>query len=716
MAGILLLAWGLRLARLGDADVWWDEGWSVWMARKPLLDAALKTAADPHPPLYYWALHGWLALAGPGQFALRLLSVACGLLTVAFTVRLGRALLGARVGLLAGLLLATARFHVWWSQEIRMYAPMVLLNVAALTFFVWGCRGGRRRWWGWHVGALAVGMLTMYLTAITVAVEAACVGWSLLARAPCARRTARAWLLSLLGTGTLLLPWAFLVARHHMDWSARDSPGAWLFLRSYWVVLNTGVAEHIERVEWATLILLAVPLVGVVLAARTGGDGRSGRGEALAWRLLSVATVVPPALVYLSSLPARMAVFIPALEARYLIVMLPAYLALVAGVVVWLGRRQQLLGLAAGAAWLALAVAVLPGYYGARNPHDDFQSLAAAIEDFQGPSDGIVLHSDHDWPLFAYHYAGGRPWYGVPPAVAGSPVDTARLLQPLLAAHGSLWLVRGRRALEADPNEHVARWLVEHSRLVGQLPFGERQLGLYSTDPGRSLDTVTAFHAGVRPLHDSRFAGLAAYAQPLSTYVTAQPVRLVTYWKGPAPARRLQIALAASSHGFAQRAVEIPALARPGLHRVESDLVIRRSLPPGSYRFHLSDGAASVEFGGLQVRQLPLPSLPPIERALAYDLGNEVRLVGYSGLAATLHPGGEVRVTLFWQAQRDLDASRVVFTHLLGAWREPPYWEPSVGTAGCVAARRPVPYLKLERRGGCSRHVPLRLRSRLPSR
>jgi predicted membrane-bound mannosyltransferase len=94
--GVIWLAFGLRLLSLADANIWWDEGWSVWLARQSVLGIARGTAADVHPPLYYWLLHAWQALAGESEFAVRFLSVAAGTLTVVALWYLGRLLLPGR--------------------------------------------------------------------------------------------------------------------------------------------------------------------------------------------------------------------------------------------------------------------------------------------------------------------------------------------------------------------------------------------------------------------------------------------------------------------------------------------------------------------------------------------------------------------------------------------------------------------------------------------
>ena len=124
---ILLVALAARLARLGDANVWWDEALAVWALRKGLVGATLWTAADVHPPLFFWTLWGWVQLVGESEFAMRLLSAGLGVLTVAAVYALGRLVAGRWAGAVGALLIAVSRFHVWWSQELRMYVLAGLL-------------------------------------------------------------------------------------------------------------------------------------------------------------------------------------------------------------------------------------------------------------------------------------------------------------------------------------------------------------------------------------------------------------------------------------------------------------------------------------------------------------------------------------------------------------------------------------------------------------
>src|SRR5512135_2863909 len=94
------LAFFLRVYRLADNNIWWDEGWTIWLSRHDLAWIALRTASDEHPPLHYWLVHFWDLVAGgdaaagaPTQvqaFIGRFFSVFFGLLTVALLYRIGR--------------------------------------------------------------------------------------------------------------------------------------------------------------------------------------------------------------------------------------------------------------------------------------------------------------------------------------------------------------------------------------------------------------------------------------------------------------------------------------------------------------------------------------------------------------------------------------------------------------------------------------------------
>jgi mannosyltransferase len=133
---ILLLAGLARVCGLWIQPLWMDEAFSHLFATLPLDLAWQAMIVDAvHPPLYYLLLRPWLTLAGDDEFALRFPSAIAGVLTVALLLRVGRDWLGDEVARWAAFLLALNPFHVWYSQEARMYALLGLLSLAVLAAF-----------------------------------------------------------------------------------------------------------------------------------------------------------------------------------------------------------------------------------------------------------------------------------------------------------------------------------------------------------------------------------------------------------------------------------------------------------------------------------------------------------------------------------------------------------------------------------------------------
>ena len=136
VAGLTALAFGLRVYHLADANIWFDEGFSTWVALDGPVTAAGRALHDTHPPLFYWLLWLWSIPAGESTFGLRFLAVLAGTLTVPLGYRLGQSLGGSGFAVLLAALLATSRFAIDWSQQVRMYAFSGILIVIVL-FLSW---------------------------------------------------------------------------------------------------------------------------------------------------------------------------------------------------------------------------------------------------------------------------------------------------------------------------------------------------------------------------------------------------------------------------------------------------------------------------------------------------------------------------------------------------------------------------------------------------
>ncbi len=84
---------------------------------------------EPHPIGWYLAMFGWTSLAGTSEWALRFPSMVFGVASLPLIFLVGREIYGRSVGTLASVLFALHGFHLFWSQQSRMWAAGVFLGL-----------------------------------------------------------------------------------------------------------------------------------------------------------------------------------------------------------------------------------------------------------------------------------------------------------------------------------------------------------------------------------------------------------------------------------------------------------------------------------------------------------------------------------------------------------------------------------------------------------
>ncbi len=169
---ILLLATATRITNVGSWPVWTDEGWSIWATDDARLDVVLDNLAhDRHPPLYFVALRGWRSLAGDSPLALRYLSIAAGILTVAVAYRLGADVFGRRAGKYAALLLAVLPIAVYYSQEVRHYGWFILFVLLSWLCFLRFLKYPTFGIWLGYITSLTLAFYTLYFAVLPLAVQ-----------------------------------------------------------------------------------------------------------------------------------------------------------------------------------------------------------------------------------------------------------------------------------------------------------------------------------------------------------------------------------------------------------------------------------------------------------------------------------------------------------------------------------------------------------------
>lgn len=135
----IILAAFLRLYRLGHESLWLDETLSIAFVtrRYTTLELLIELPiTDPHPPLYYLLLDGWVGIFGTSEAAVRLLSALFGIAAVILIYTLGAKMSGREAGIVAAMLLGFSPFHIYYSQEARMYTLLAVLTLASYYLFV----------------------------------------------------------------------------------------------------------------------------------------------------------------------------------------------------------------------------------------------------------------------------------------------------------------------------------------------------------------------------------------------------------------------------------------------------------------------------------------------------------------------------------------------------------------------------------------------------
>ena len=698
---VLLLAFALRAYKLGDQNVWWDEAFSVWVTRHDLGTLTTIAAGDTHPPLYYWLLNPWMAVSGPSEFAIRFPSAMFGVIAVALVYRLGRHLTANRtrsaqtadlVGALAALLLATSRFHVWWSQEIRMYGLATMWAVASSLALLMALRTRTTRGWAAYLLTTIAGMYSLYLFAFVLAAQNVFILWWWLWRVrnklPVTRHQVGGWIGTMIVVVLAMLPWMAYTLPRLKSWSAASQFSSLTYLQLYWTVLTLGITTFVEQYGAANFAFAAVIVAGVVARAQVAGHrsqdtGRRSQGEPGVLHLASCVLIVPAVGIFiLLSLPQGLRfAYRPPLEARYQLLSMPALALVLAASIAALWEWRKVAGVLAGVTILALTVWVLPGYYEGRHLRDDFQTMTRAIAAYAEPGDALLLVSGDRFPLFQFRYdilpdRAQFPDVTTLSVVKVTPQDVEHVLAPLAQNHKRVWLAEVEKNLQ-DPDGLLAGWLDKNRNPVWREDYGYNRLSLYGAD---QKPLIVTERMGDYPQQvDLGKAMLQGYDLPVREVRPGDVAHLVTYLKVSEPfTLTTSLALMDDSDRRVLESRQEWVEPQRGLIRVRFDAPVYTRTPPGEYHFELSSSAQSVWLNIL-LRIADTPKLETVTSVFQRDdqMGQSIRLAGFYA-PTQVKPGGQLPVNLHWRTPDKIKERYTVFVQLVGAQHNPrtngPLW------------------------------------------
>jgi 4-amino-4-deoxy-L-arabinose transferase-like glycosyltransferase len=418
LAAILLLAFGLRLYRLGAESLWYDETVSVHLASKGLPDLVAHTAGDIHPPGYYVLLRAWTRLAGSSDFAVAFPSLFFGVLLVALVYWLATKVLGARAGMLAAFVVAISPYNIWYSQEVRMYTLGAALGMGVLgaVLHLVAAPASRRttlfRWLAVYAVCSALGLWALYYFAFLLVAVNLMVGlWWL---AGWRRRRAGAgwlgrWLLAQAAVLLLYAPWISMAWRQATNppvppWRGLTALGD--VLVETWSALSLGQSVVPGRV-WPVLLLFgALFVLGLLYRPTPVWSAERGhlRGPAEAWpeRWLLVGYVfLPMLLIYLASF------ITPLYHVRYAFTFSTPFYIIIGAGLAWLWQRWRVAG------WLVLAVMVVLSGISFQAYHadpqyvsDDHRAAVRSLAEQWRPGDAILVNAGYAYAALVTYWDG----------------------------------------------------------------------------------------------------------------------------------------------------------------------------------------------------------------------------------------------------------------------------------------------------------------------
>ncbi|MBI1798805.1 MAG: glycosyltransferase family 39 protein [Candidatus Eisenbacteria bacterium] len=475
MLAATVVAAALRFYRLGAQSLWIDEVLTWYSANVGSAFGVRDLTGNVHGPLYALLVHAVASLRGSDEWTLRLPSALCGVATVPAMAWVAARWLGRREAEWAAWLAAVSPFLVWYSQEARPYAMLILFTCVSGALMLELSRAARARTaFAWTTASI-VGLLANPSFAFVLPLH---LRWWLADSGARARRMRFAAIAGV-ALAALALPWAPQALRT-WDWqrlhpgreraaSEERLRGAATFhaaalpfaIHSFAVGYTLGpslreliadssactLARHALEIAATALVFAGLGFAGLAALRR-----RRRLGDAALWLAAPAAVVSWFALSNFK-----------AFRPRYLAASYPAFLLLIAAALVDLKPRAR--WIMAGAVAVLWAASLSHHYFDPRYGKDDHRGAAALVAARAVAGEKVLAVNSID-PMI-YYYRGPLPlvpfWLGF---ASDPPRLDPRLDQAMSGASG-VWVVLSRPE-DLDPAGRFAR------RMDSRYPGAER--------------------------------------------------------------------------------------------------------------------------------------------------------------------------------------------------------------------------------------------------
>ncbi|MCE1248449.1 MAG: glycosyltransferase family 39 protein [Firmicutes bacterium] len=429
IVGVALL---LRLTALGAKSIYVDEGVTVFICQRPIgaIVPLMMEISEVHPPLYFWFINIWINLWKTFRIIipdylvwLRLSSVICGVLSVWLTYILSLRLIGKKAALWAAAFLGVSSFHLYYSQELRMYPVLLCLFLGSFILYLKMLEKPSFLLGAGVATVTGAALLTHYYGFYIIFIEFL---WSLFLflstrKAPTAdsgqniensdvvKKIGFALLSSVMSV-LFFIPWLvyFLKQSHAQDFTLRVNPSLWNIPEIFsYTAYGQAVPPSVNMGIHLFALLGIIPLVIIVMGFFTKGGGEelegsegvkyfyTGLGNKLAGIYLFTPLIITMAVSFLT----RFHIF----EFKYFFVICPALWMLAAYFICSVkpvGVKIFITCLFLLSNFLTVANSQFNSYYYPQ----DWKRAAMVVKEKKKPGDLVVVHPSMMASPFLFYY------------------------------------------------------------------------------------------------------------------------------------------------------------------------------------------------------------------------------------------------------------------------------------------------------------------------
>jgi uncharacterized membrane protein len=202
-----------------------------------------------------------MKLGNLNEWFLRIPSVIFGVVTIFLVYKVANEFFNKKVALLSSSLLATSQFHIYYSQELRMYSLLCLLTTLSMWFYY------RKNW----IFFILTGLLGLYTSYMFVLIFIPQFIWLISRRL----KILRQYFISLIFIATLFIPWlpTFLkqlessknLLLNLSGWQKLLSQPVWMLIPQLFLKFSLGRINFDNKFLYGVIFGMLVLLYGYIL-------------------------------------------------------------------------------------------------------------------------------------------------------------------------------------------------------------------------------------------------------------------------------------------------------------------------------------------------------------------------------------------------------------------------------------------------------------------